>query len=125
MIQLAAKIESLAVYTIRLIPHFRRLFVEIASDKEVDIAVVTEEQLRAFNESAFGDDVAIDWIERVRQYDFECRIRPRGIQYLLIWNSYQDEPATVAYKVTGVESYAPPYPGDIRVPGELAPQPAS
>ncbi|MCI0704460.1 MAG: hypothetical protein L0241_25680 [Planctomycetia bacterium] len=125
MIRFAENIEGLGGCSSPLSQNFRRLFIEIASDKDVDVAVVTEEQLRAFQESESGDDVAIDWIEQVRQYDFECRLLPRGKQYLLIWNSYQDEPVNVAYKITGVEEYAPPYPGDVRVPGQPAPQPAS
>jgi len=125
MIRLAANIEGYAGHSVQFVPHFRRVFVEIAAEMEVDVAVVTDEQLRAFNESEYGEEVDIDWIERVRQYDFEARLLPRGPQYLLIWNSYQDEPVTVAYRVTGTAESAPAYPGDVRIPGQSAPQPAS
>lgn len=123
MIQLPAKLEGGGVFRVHLDTPHRRLFVEVASDVEVDIAVVTEEQFRAFDESEFGDDADIDWVEQVRQYDFECRRLPRGKQYLLIWNSHQEGPATVAYKITAVDDSAPPYPGDVRAPGQRSPQP--
>jgi len=122
---MAQRIEGLGAWRVPLTPAHGRLFVEIAADKDVDVAVVSEDQLRAFEASETGDDVGIDWIEEVRQYDFECRLLPQGKQYLLIWNSYQDEPATVAYKVTGIDPYAPASPGDVRVPGRRAAEPAA
>ena len=120
-----AKVEGYGGYRVPLVSHFRRLFVEFASDSAVDVAVVTEEQYHAFAESEFGDDAEIDWIEQVQQHDFECKLLPRVKQYLLIWNSHQDEAATVAYKITAMDDSAPPYPGDVRVPGQRVPQPAA
>ena len=101
MIQLAEDIEYLDSRKVPLNPKFKKVFIEVASNNKIDIAVVDADQMYGFDESDTGDDVDIDWIEGVRNYDFEFEFpSSRQKYYLLFWNANEGDDAFIAYKIT-------------------------
>lgn len=103
MIQIAADIDSTDYRKVPLPlnPRHKRLLIEVAADREVDVAVVNEKKLAEFEESETGDDVAIEWYQYIRSYDFEFEFPAgNGKQYLLLWNANADDEATIAYKIS-------------------------
>jgi hypothetical protein len=104
MIQLAEDIDGYDARKVPIDPSLDRLLIEVASTRRMDIAVIDAPTAKKFDQSDTGDDVSIDWIiENSRQHDFLWE-RPRSGRgeryYLLFWNAYDDETATVAYKFT-------------------------
>ncbi len=103
MIQLAEDLEYLDSYQVVLDPKYRKVFIEVASNQRIDIAVVDSEQLEEFEESDTGEDVKIDWFEKKRTLDLEFEFPgDRKKRYLLFWNSNDEDDAVVAYKITPV-----------------------
>jgi hypothetical protein len=101
MIQLAEDIEYLDFRKVPLNPKFKRVFIEVASNNKIDIAVVDADELSEFDESETGEDVDIDWIVSLRNYDFEFEFPDsKAKYYLLFWNSNEEDDAFVAYKIT-------------------------
>lgn len=103
MIQLAEEVSYLDTRKVPLDPRQKRVFVEVASDRQIDLAVVDAEQLKQFDESSTGDDVDIDWTEYVRSYEFEYEFPDRKKRYLLFWNANDRDDAVIAYKITPLE----------------------
>ncbi len=101
MIQLAEDLEFLDSRKVPLNPKLKRIVVEVASNRKIDVAVVDAAQEREFEESPTGDEADIDWIESVRNYDFEFQFpENEGKYYLLFWNSNEKGEAMVAYKIS-------------------------
>jgi hypothetical protein len=105
MIQLAEDIEGYDARKVPIDGSWKRLLIEVASNRKIDIAVVDGETAKKFDDSDSGDDVGIDWIiESARQHDFEWE-RPPGRTtkvFLLFWNANEDDTAIVAYKFTSL-----------------------
>jgi hypothetical protein len=104
MIQLATEVESLDSRKVPLGTRFKRIFLELASDRAIDFAIVNEKQLKDFEASETGDDVEIDWTAHVRAYEDEYELpEDNGKRYLLLWNANSDDDATIAYKITPLD----------------------
>ncbi len=104
MIQIAADIDSTDSRKVPLSAKFKRIFLEVAADREIDFAIVNEQQLKDFEASDTGDDVDIDWVPYVRSHEGEFEMPGgNGKRYLLLWNANADDEATIAYKITPIE----------------------
>ena len=105
MIQLAEDIEYLESRKIPLDPRHKRVFIEVASNRKIDIAILNAEQLKEFDDSETGEDVALDWIENTRNYELEFELpNEKKRFYLLFWNANERGDALVAYKITPLQS---------------------
>ena len=107
MIQIAPDIDSTDYRKVPLPvnPRYKRLLIEVAADREVDIAIVGEKLLKEFEESETGDDVPIDWYQYIRSQDLEFEFPSgNGKQYLLLWNANAEDEATIAYKISPIPS---------------------
>ncbi len=78
----------------------RRVLVEVASDRRVDMAIVTQLQFREFQNADDTDELSFDLVEGLRTHDFVVDLAPESPLSLLIWNSNEDADAFVAYKIT-------------------------
>jgi len=102
MIQLAEDIEYLESRKVPIDPKLRKVFIEVASTRKIDIAIVDAEKLQEFDESDTGDEAEIDWTENTRNYDTEFDFPDGKKRYLLFWNSNEKGDAIVAYKITPI-----------------------
>jgi hypothetical protein len=104
MIQLAEDIEYWDSRKVPLDAKFKKVLIEVASNRKIDIAVVDADELEDFEESESGDDVEIDWIENTRNTEFEFDYpNDRKKRYLLFWNANEKGDAMVAYKITPID----------------------
>jgi hypothetical protein len=102
MIQLVEDIEYQGSSKVPLPPdpNYKKLFVEVASNRKIDIAIVDDRQLRHF-ETTDDEDPTIEWAENTRNYEEEFEFpNDRKKRFLLFWNSNEKEEAIVAYKIT-------------------------
>ena len=102
MIRLVEDIEHYDYVKVALDSKNKDVFIEIASNRKIDIAVVDEALLEEFDESDDGADVEIEWIENTRNHDFEYSLPDKKKRYLLFWNANEDDDAIVAYKITPI-----------------------
>jgi hypothetical protein len=108
MIQLAEDIGYEDYRKIPLEAKYKKVLIEVASNRKLDVAVANEKQMKAFDEAEDAENVDIDWIENIRSYDFEFEFPPeKQRHYLILWNSNEeyedDEGAIAAYKITAIE----------------------
>ncbi len=103
MIQLAEGIEYLETRKVPLDPRHKKVIIEVASNRPIDVAVVDADQLKAFDESDDGDDVDIDWTEYTRGHEFDYELPDRKKRFLLFWNANEEDEAVIAYKITPIE----------------------
>src|SRR5438046_1724820 len=100
MIQLAEDIEADDSRKVPLDTSLRKVFIEVASNRLIDLAVVDGEQLRQFEKGKPDDD---DWQEKVRNWEEVFELPADGSKrYLLFWNCNDSENAIVAYKITPI-----------------------
>jgi hypothetical protein len=103
VIRLAEEIEYLETRKVPIDTKHKRIFVEVASNRLMDVAVVDADQLKAFDDSETGDDVDIDWTEYTRGHEFVYELPDHKRRFLLLWNANEEDTAVVAYKITPIE----------------------
>ena len=80
-----------------------KFLIEVASNKKLDVALVTSAQLGTFEESDDPADAEINWFEEVYNYDFiHESTAEKERKYLLYWNSNEPGAAVVAYRISPI-----------------------
>ncbi len=101
MIQFARDVDGYDARKVQI--PYKHAFVEVASNRRLDIAIVSYEEASRFEEAESGDEVDIEWdATETEQWEFEF-IRPDDRKYfLLFWNANDNKTAFVAYKITAL-----------------------
>jgi hypothetical protein len=84
---------------------YKKIFVEVASNRKIDIGILNESQLKKFY-AGEDADVGTDWFENTRTLDRVFDFDEKAKRYLLFWSSNEEGNALVAYKMTPLEPIA-------------------